>query len=520
MHPVAQAEVVGRAVESRLSARDADLVSVVLTVRGRPGAAVRAIRGLLETASQVRTGIALELIVVECGAPPAVGVAVREELGALEGSTRAAHLRVDTRTHAAGRAVGFSASHGEVVVLLPGDARVRRGWMAPLVAAARRAGAAVPIVLDELDLIASPAALRGRPRDDARALDAADAAGTDPDVYAVDAAIAVRNRSLSPAGSAAGSVALAPAAQVSRAAAVVPAAASTARGAAPRWRIMLPSTPGHWGDDWGDTPFGEAIAAELRVLGQDAVTLRRGAQDPAERRADDVALTLRGRHRISPAPGVTNVLWVISHPDSVTGEEAAEYDKVFAASEPWCALMSRRWGRPVLPLLQATAMRPPAAPAERAPELLFVGNAGDRCRPMVLAAAEAGIPLAVYGRGWQGLLPDGAWRREHVPNEELEELYHRHAVVLADHWPDMAAQGFIANRVFDAVAAGASVLSDPVAGIETVFGNEVAVSSPAAGLTPVYERLLNRGPPPDAAERIRRQHSFATRAGQLVAACD
>src|SRR5205085_220858 len=83
-------------------------------------------------------------------------------------------------------------------------------------------------------------------------------------------------------------------------------------------------------------------------------------------------------------------------------------------------------------------------------------------------ALDAGIPLAVYGRGWDNL-PDGVWRAPYVDNHRLPEIYRRHGVVLADHWPDMARHGFIANRVFDAVASGARVLCDEVAGVHRVF---------------------------------------------------
>ena len=34
-------------------------------------------------------------------------------------------------------------------------------------------------------------------------------------------------------------------------------------------------------------------------------------------------------------------------------------------------------------------------------------------------------------------------------------LYRTHGVVIADHWGDMAREGFLANRLFDAVASGA-----------------------------------------------------------------
>jgi hypothetical protein len=54
-------------------------------------------------------------------------------------------------------------------------------------------------------------------------------------------------------------------------------------------------------------------------------------------------------------------------------------------------------------------------------------------------------------------------------------VYSSAKIVLADHWPDMREHGYISNRIYDALASGAMVLSDPVGGLEERFGGSVAV---------------------------------------------
>jgi len=262
----------------------------------------------------------------------------------------------------------------------------------------------------------------------------------------------------------------------------------------------------------------------LRQLGQDVVTCRYGAHETATSRFDDVSLAIRGRHPIAPSPGKLNVLWVISHPETIDAAEFDGFDLVFAASERWSADMSERSGRPVIPLLQATEMGPlpSGVPvAERSPEALFVGKRDeDRERPLVLQAVAAGIPLAVHGPGWEGL-PSGVWRSEYVPNDQLPGLYRRHGVILADHWPDMAGHGFIANRVFDALAAGARVISDDVLGIEDALGSRVSV---CRDQQEIRESFTRRPAPRSESEeereahRFAEAHSFRARATTLVAA--
>ena len=109
-------------------------------------------------------------------------------------------------------------------------------------------------------------------------------------------------------------------------------------------------------------------------------------------------------------------------------------------------------------------------------DVIFVGgNHKGRDRDLVHMAIEAGVDLSIIGPGWKGVVPDEVLSGEHVPNSELAEVYRSAKFVLADHWNDMAAEGFIQNRIFDALACGARVISDPVVGMEEFFGDVVDV---------------------------------------------
>lgn len=375
---------------------------------------------------------------------------------------------------------------GDVVVRLDTSCEVRRGWLRPLLAALDDPSVAAvqPLLLQPNDLIAAAGLsvdgvplLAGHPPEDALGLDGVPV----PDIS--DLAVALRAGEGESDRGSGDALRVAPTSWVSTSSIDV-GVGSADLGVVPRsegqlrWSIKLPSPPGGFGDGWGDTHYAEAVASALRRRGQDVVTRRRGAHDAGPTHLDDVALALRGLHPISPTPGQLNVLWVISHPDDVDLRELEGYDLVCAASTVWAEEMSVRAGREVVPLLQASEFTRPAddggAPGGEA-TVVFVGtNLGQRERPLVWQAVEAEVPLAVYGPGWQDL-PAGIWRGEHVANESLPGLYREHGIVLADHWPDMARHGFIANRVFDAVAAGARVISDDVAGLHDVFDSQDVV---------------------------------------------
>ncbi|MDC5698357.1 glycosyltransferase [Intrasporangium calvum] len=296
-----------------------------------------------------------------------------------------------------------------------------------------------------------------------------------------------------------------------------------------RWGVRYASNGGPRGDRWGDTSYAESLTAALRRTGQEVVTYRHGANADTAHVLDDVNLVLRGLDRVPPIPGLVNVLWVISHPELLTPLEVRGYDVVFAASTSWSEQFSRRAGREVRPLLQATdttrfASRAPGEPLTR-PAVFVGGNYSRRERRVVRDAVEAGVDLRVIGSGWDGSIPSPLIEAEHVDNAELSEVYRGASRVLADHWPEMAELGFIQNRLFDAVASGARVISDDVVGLREVFGSAVQTYSSLDELRHLCspEGAARFGTDEEIqrqAEEVRAQHSFDVRARTLVEAVE
>lgn len=285
------------------------------------------------------------------------------------------------------------------------------------------------------------------------------------------------------------------------------------------WSIVTSAPKGEPGRAWGDTYFAEDLAEALRSLDQSVSVVSRAGAGAAARETDDVVVVLRGLRRVHPRRGnATWILWVISHPELVDPDEPRDFDAVFAASTTW----GRDARVPVTPLLQATnpaRFHPRAARAPWEGRVLFVGNTRGEFRPIVRDAVAVGAEPMVYGTGWVGLIPEELWCGEFLPNEVLPEAYASARVVLNDHWADMSRGGFLSNRLFDAVAAGAAVVSDPAEGLEETFGDSVRVYRNAADLA----RLL--GPDADlptsrerhqAADLIARDHSFLARARTLL----
>lgn len=289
-----------------------------------------------------------------------------------------------------------------------------------------------------------------------------------------------------------------------------------------RWAIVTAAPAGPDGAGWGDTHFAESLAGALRALGQEALVLPRGPRDERARSLEDVQLVLRGLDRVQPDPGVLSMVWVISHPDQVTKSELSEFDRAFAASITWSRRMTRQWGVPIEPLLQCTdpeRFRPSGA--KRGTEAVFVGKSRGIPRPVVMEAHRSGVDFALYGGEWEGILPDGVVRAEYVPNTELSTLYESASIVLNDHWADMRRDGFISNRVFDAVAAGGRVLSDEVEGMHEIFGGAVRTFRHTHEIGNLlkgsHDALFGTEEEvSQVSEMVREEHSFLARARVLL----
>jgi hypothetical protein len=292
-----------------------------------------------------------------------------------------------------------------------------------------------------------------------------------------------------------------------------------------RWAIKNPAPAGPTAEEWGDTHFARDLAGALRSLGHEVVIDHREGFERPTARHDDVALALRGPVPYRPTPEHVSIAWVISHPHQVSAEELAAYDVVVAASVTWAADRSAAWALPIRSLLQATnpdRFHPSSALEGAGPDVLFVGNSRKTYRTIVRDAVEGGLPLTVYGADWETFLPDGVVAGTYLANAELAAAYRSAGVVLNDHWDDMRTEGFLSNRLFDAVASGARVVTDDVAGLGDLFGDSVRVYRDRDELARLCDPAVRAETfgSDDArlatARRVGREHSFVARARVLV----
>jgi O-antigen biosynthesis protein len=293
----------------------------------------------------------------------------------------------------------------------------------------------------------------------------------------------------------------------------------------PRLAIKIGAPDADSMEYWGDLHFARAVARSMVRYGFRGEIHPRVEWDAPHRQGADVVIHLRGVSTYRPKPGAVNVLWVISHPEEVTVDEANGFDLVCVAS----AMLARSLAGvrvPVILLPQATDARLAASAApddDLRCEVLFVGNTRNQRRTAVEWALAADLPLLVYGKGWDGTVPRGYIGGSYFPNDRLQSLYASAKVVLNDHWPQMREFGIVSNRVFDVLAAGGVVVSDAVPGMDELFDGAVLAFRDADELEAVVRRLIDD---PEARRSLGERgkaavlaaHTFDHRAATLVEA--
>jgi glycosyltransferase involved in cell wall biosynthesis len=273
---------------------------------------------------------------------------------------------------------------------------------------------------------------------------------------------------------------------------------------------------------WGDWHLAAAFARSLERAGHVA-TVQTAERDTTAAASVDVRLVIRGRQPLRRVGTGAHVLWVISHPDELTDTECRDADLVAVASTSYAERLRERTSTPVEVMLQATdhhRFRPLPIDAVHRHEVVAVAKTRDVPRPIVIDAIAAGLRPAIYGSGWEAFVDPALVIDRYVPNNELPRIYSSAGVVLNDHWESMRRGGFVSNRLFDALACGAPVVSDHMVELDELFGDAVRSYGSVDELRSLVEECLRE--PDLARERAARGralvlagHTFDHRVSEL-----
>ena len=289
------------------------------------------------------------------------------------------------------------------------------------------------------------------------------------------------------------------------------------------WLIRICAPSGEQSKFWGDTYFANELFSAFIELGHTAKVIYRDEDFDSLLKPNSILLNIRGLFPLPTSTSAINLVWIISHPKQIGKRELKNYHGVFAASESWARRMSKKFGVKIIPLLQATNPKVfnTMSYLDRKNEILFVGNTRGQFRKSVKIANESIDNLKVVGLGWEKYLPQEKIKQNFIENSELSYEYRNAAFVLCDQWDDMTKDGFISNRVFDAVASGARVISEDVEYINKIFPDSVLTFKNESELKNILKSNLNakfgNQDNLDArAQSIQENHNFKKRAEVLI----
>lgn len=226
---------------------------------------------------------------------------------------------------------------------------------------------------------------------------------------------------------------------------------------------------------WGDQHFAMAMKKEFEKLGYKANVVPRDRW--FDRSKAKYTVVLRGTKPYFPSvnEGRKYIMWNISHPDEVTIDEYNLYDYVYFAS----TRMKNEIGPKITcesgVLLQCVddEVMNYEDKDKKEYELLFVGNSRLMYRRILKDLLPTEHKLSVYGREWEEFPVSEYVVSDYIDNDKVGQAYHDAKILLNDHWDDMRHFGIISNRVFDALAVGAFVVSDYLPEIDEVFDGAV-----------------------------------------------
>lgn len=280
--------------------------------------------------------------------------------------------------------------------------------------------------------------------------------------------------------------------------------------------IKIPVTEEVDKNIWGDYHFAVNLQKEFNKKGYFSKLQRKIVWDSYEDALYDVVLLLRGLYEYIPRSIHYNIMWNISHPDLISIGEYDSYNQVYIASNYWADKLKHLLKTDVEGLLQCTdvSLFHREYHEEYDTQLLFVGNSRGVYRKVLHDLLPTKYHLDVYGNGWKGLIEDKYIVAKHISNRELYKAYSSTRVLLNDHWEDMREKGFISNRIFDAVACGAVVLTDHVKGIDNLFPKDTVVVY--EDRYDINEKLKKSFEIKMVDSNLAREHTFTKRVEKII----
>lgn len=189
----------------------------------------------------------------------------------------------------------------------------------------------------------------------------------------------------------------------------------------------------------------------------------------------DVNFVIRGPKKFErPDNAGLNVLYMMSCPQYITNEEIDDYDIILSCSKKFIQKYAYKKNTFYLPQFTNTKRFFYEEDKKYHSSILFVGNPHNNWfRPSVKYALRNNFDISIYGKYWEKYIDKRYIKGEYIDNNELHKYYSNADIVLNDTFDNMKKWGIISNRIFDATACKAFIISDYIPEIREFYGDNI-----------------------------------------------
>ena len=268
------------------------------------------------------------------------------------------------------------------------------------------------------------------------------------------------------------------------------------------------SAADNW-ETWGDYILGNDLKIGLESIGCSVLPAYMDNLYPEHAKNTDIDIYMHGFVPFNPKKNKTNVLYLYYPLETANMHK---YKNIENTKEPyWYSLQTELWDYDLIAVASPTYQKeieklgiktiftPQFTNPQKfyyeydenaAHDILFVGRPGYE-RISAKWAIESGFDVALYGEGWEGKAPKELIKGIYIDNKKLHKYYASAKIVLNDTRQDMKKYGFISNRIFDATASGAFVISDYMPEIEKFYGDSIPMFKTKEDLKKLLDYYLS-----------------------------
>lgn len=208
-------------------------------------------------------------------------------------------------------------------------------------------------------------------------------------------------------------------------------------------------------------------------------------------------LFLRGISIYNPRPENNNMVLFISHPETYTDEEFKKYNKIICCSKIFYEKIKNNLklsNDDIIFALQPIDIHDNIETETKIVyDAVFIGNKMRERESVKWLTNDNFNRVKIFGDMWENKNINPIIQNiKSIDNCDVFDIYCKSKIILNDTWKDMRDNGFINNRVLEALTSGNFIITDNVKGIEDLKFANIYTFTDANNVNETFKCLINK----------------------------